>query len=78
MADTLRTTFANTETAAKFEYNGNWIANGKEKRISWPGTYDGLFCEMPPDVAEKLLAAKYPGLRAKSGKTEKQTKDDLK
>lgn len=77
MADELKQSFSNAETAAKFEYNGNWIANGKEKRISWPGTYDGYFHAIPPDIAERLVAAKYPGLKAKETKPAKEAKEKL-
>lgn len=72
----LRTTFQNADVAKSFEYNGNWIANGKEKRIAWPSVYDGLFCEITPQVAEKLLASSYPGLTRKLEKAVSAAKGD--
>lgn len=61
-----RKSFANTEVASKYEYTGNWTVNDKEKRLNWPGTYDGLFCEIKPEVAQKLLDSQYPGLKLKA------------
>lgn len=57
--------FQNPETAAKYEYTGpTW-----RKGIAWPGVYEGKVQDIPPHVAEKLVEAKHPLFKRKSGNT---------
>lgn len=73
-----RKQFVNPEVVNKYEYSGSWTVHDKEKRIAWPGTYDGLLCEITPEVAEKLLQAKYPGFKAKEANAKQTPAADKK
>lgn len=67
----VRKQFTNKEVADKFEYSGSWDVFGKEKRIVWPGVYDGLLCEIDLKSAEKMLAQNHPFLKLKSATAKK-------
>jgi hypothetical protein len=71
----VRKQFTNTEVASKYEYTGSWTVHDKEKRIAWPGTYDGLLCDITPEVAQKMVDGKYPGMKVKeAGKAKEVSK----
>lgn len=63
--------FTNPETAAGFEYTGSWTVNDKPKRIVWPGTYDGLLCDITPKAAQKFVDTKHPHWKKKEAASAK-------
>lgn len=77
----IRKAFANPDTAKDYEYTGDWVANGKEKRIGWPkAKFDGLVCEMTPAQAQKFIDLGHAQFKKKNAapvapKTEKKEKE---
>jgi hypothetical protein len=65
MADEIKMEFTNPETAANIEYLGSWTVNDKPKRIAWPGTYDGLLCDITPKAAQKFVDSGHEHWRKK-------------
>lgn len=65
--------FVNPDTAAKYEYTGTW-----NKGIAWPQVYEGKVCDMPPEVAEKLIEAKHPLFKRKGSASKVNTGETVK